>query len=718
MTAVTRPTVLLLWVLAFMLAIATSDVPAQPAADADSSGAPVDTSVVADEPLGLPAIPEIQMFDLDLADPDRVRASRSPLPKVPDRDLSALRAPPIPSPAPGDTIVVPQITEEVDDPELRAMADSLNDVLLSLGIQERLVEAQIRGESPRTGLIGRREYLIARANLLKGMESDLREQLLRRVSALDVEVDKLDSAVAASSAEEIATIEQFIADNPNSREVVDAKFVLGQLYYEREQQRFNHGFLRYLSENQRFRLGLVPVRPRMPVQNESVAVPLYQEVVEMGTNEQFIPYSLYSLGKYHIDLSRDFESERVVAQSLRDPEGARAHRATSRAHSDTAKYYFARLVNEFPDDTLNVPEAYYVLATHYNVRGGLANRDTAAVYAGALVRDHWYSPRYQLAIALLAQVNYYNGVATSFSDPEKSKLYYSDALAYLAWQSHEIDVFEAGQIPGVSPQAPPMMNTARRVNALQFMNQIITRQSLSPTAVPPPPLEAAMSIVNATQRAPFGADLLRQVGDKLKDRYQLSQDNDDLVTALTTYDSLLAIYPTYGDGPDIQQSIIQNATYLSNDPQERIRIFLRQKLSFFDRFNRNSDWARHADVTPAELRAVDDTAAAYLEQAATYLYTSARDAGDSQTLREALDYFVTYFQTYPERPQAYELNWSVATELRDLGDYDRAYDEFVRVSRSDTMDKYRQDAAIEAVAAAQNLVRLDEERQPTPEEGQ
>ncbi|OQB36347.1 MAG: hypothetical protein BWY06_02844 [Candidatus Latescibacteria bacterium ADurb.Bin168] len=206
---------------------------------------------------------------------------------------------------------------------------------------------------------------------------------------------------------------------------------------------------------------------------------------------------------------------------------------------------------------------------------------------------------------------------------------------------------------------------------------------------------------------------MRQVGDKKNSDYNTSGNPIDLVAALTAYDSLLSRYPTYKEGPQIQQVVIDGATYLSDDPAERYRIYVRQKLLFFERFNRNSEWARQNQDSPAVVKAADDSAAAYLETGARWLYSTARAANDREGVRRSLDYFVKFFQTYPERPQAYELNWSLATELRDLGDYERAYEEFMRVSNADR-SQYREDAALEAVAAAQALVEMEQSGSRSP----
>ena len=643
-----------------------------------------------------------------------VQVRPASLPPISTRSFG-VTAPPLPPAQPGDTIIVPQMNiTHIRDPEVAARADSLNRVLRMVAIEERLLRSDVQGRTPRVGILTRKEYLEARVDLLRTMEQSLRTRLQEKLTALDTAITTLDSTIEATRTREITEIEDFLARYPSSRYVADAKFILGQLYYSREQQRNNEALQRYLTELRRWGMGLIPVAPRQPTMNEAIAVPLYRAVVALGTNQQLLPYSLYSLGKYHLEAAKDHNAQKGLARLSGNREEGNRQERLEQIEADSAKQYFARLVTDFPGDSVNVPEAYFVLASHYNVLGGIANRDTAATYALALIRNYWYSPRYQNMLMMLAEINFYNGVLTSLRDRALSNRYYADALAYLAWAAREIDAFEAEQIAGVSPEEPPMLGVGRRDRTIQFMTQIITRRS--PPGVgtpPPPPVDTAIRLVSAAGNPPFGADLLRQVGDSKNQEYQVTSEPQDLVAALTAYDSLLSRYPTYEEGPQIQQTIIDNATYLSQDPNERVRIYINQKISFFERFSRNGAWAANETVPANVRRAADDSSASYLEQAAKYLYVQARNAGDRDGIRRSLDYFVEYFQTYPERPQAYELNWSVATELRDLGDYNRAYDEFMRITRAPLV-KYREDAAVEAVAAAQQLVEAEQQGQAAP----
>jgi tetratricopeptide (TPR) repeat protein len=626
---------------------------------------------------------------------------------------------PLPPVSPGDSIIVPQITETVTTPDLKERADSLNRSLRILAIEERLLDSELWGGAPRSGVLPRKDYLEARINLLRDMENSLQMRLRLKLADLDTSISRVESEIEADRESEISSLEAYLQMFPRSTSVADAKFILGQLYYDRERKRYTDAMLRYTSEFQRYRLGLLPVAPTPPSLDESVSVPMYNSVVELGTNPELMPYSYYSLGKYHLEEARDYRARSDEFRLLRRREESLHFQQLSDIQTDSAKGFFARLVVEFPEDSVNVPEAYYVLASHYNMLGGFTNRDTAGVYCGAIVRNYWYSPRYQNAMIMMGQISYFNGVGTR--DRNGRNQHFSNALAYMGWLAREVDAFSESQIPGVSPDPPRMMDVTRRDYAVQFMTQIITRQSPLPGMEPPPPVETAVRLVSAAGNPPFGADLLRQVGDKKNSDYNTSAERKDLVAALTAYDSLLSRYPTYKDGPQIQQVVINGATYLSEDPAERFRIFIRQKILFFERFNRNSAWARQSDASPEVMKAADDSSAAYLETGARWLYGTARAANDRDGIRKSLDYFVRYFQTYPERPQAYELNWSLATELRELGDYERAYEEFMRVSNAKP-GAYREDAALEAVAAAQQLIDVERggaapgtETPPTPE---
>jgi len=689
----------------------------QPTIEADTSDTtnlmpktlePLDTTSQT-APLAPQAVGEV----LPTAFPSEPGAELRSLPPIPPRKYG-VRSPALPLVVPGDTIIVPQITGRITDPELKARADSLNRRVRTLAIEERLLLSEVTGENPHVGLLSRRDYLEARADLLRTMETSLQNELKEKLATLDVTINELDSTVQANRDREIATLEGFIARFPESRQIADAKFILGQLYYDRERQRFAEASKRWSAEIQRYNLNLIPVMPKQPTQNEQISVPFYRDVVQLGTNRDLIPYSLYSLGKYHYEQARDLTQQVSDARRFGTREEVARLDSLRAAQADSAKAYFARLIVEFPDDTVNVPDAYSVLASHYFVLGRPADRDTAAVYCQAIVRDYWYSPRYQSALVTLGQIAFWNGIGT-VTDRELRNRYYSEALAYMAWLARDVDAFTDEQIPGVSPDRPAMMDPSRRDYAVTFMTQIITRPAPPlPGLEPPPPVETAVKLVTATGNPPFGADLLRRVGDKKNDDYATTQDPQDLVAALTAYDTLLSRYPTYKDGPKIQQMLIDRSYFLAATPQEQYTIYYKQKLAYFERFNHNSEWARRSDAPPEVIQAADDSAATYLEAGAKHLYVTAQAAGDREGIRKALDYFVKYFQTYPDRPQAYELNWTLAGELDDLGDYDRAYEEYMRVSNS-LLGTYREQAAINAVAAAQRLLDMEQQSAPPPE---
>ena len=611
-----------------------------------------------------------------------------------------------------ESLAVRQIpVESIQDADLRVMADSLNRRVRLLALQERMMASELEGRPLEVGHVRYQEFLEARLNLLNTMETDLVDRLRLQFAVLDSSIAALDEEIQEHRDIEIDALESYMQQYSQGRYISDANFILGQLLYAKEKQRNVRAMLRYLDEMRRFSMGLLPVMPRQDQMNEAVSVPYYRRVIDLNTNPELVPYSLYSLGKYHLDRAKEYTDRKDVARAEGNRELSREYDGMRIVHMDSSKAYFSRLIVEFNGDSVNVPEAYYVLASHYNLAGGTANRDTAAVYANALARDYWRSPRYQDALMLLAEIHFTNGLAETRDIPRRNR-WYSEGLAYLAWLLREIDAYQAEAIPGVTPEKLPMLETGKRDRYLTFMADQICRKFAIAAWNAPPPVQTTVRIVRAAGNPPFGADLLRLVGDKKKSDYNTSTNPQDLVTALMAYDSLLAHYETYEDGPYIQQQIIDNATFLSEDPEERIRIYLEKKLRFFDLFNRNSAWYRHSVASQAVKEAADDSAAVYLETAAKYFYTNAQAAGDREGVRRSLDYFVLYFETYPERPEAYELNWSLATELEQLGDHERAYEQYMRISNAQ-QSGYRRQAANGAVEAAFRL--LDAESNAAPE---
>ena len=607
-------------------------------------------------------------------------------------------------------------TENIEDDDLRTMADSLNRRVWLLELQERMMQAELQGQPLQAGRVGYEEFLRARLGLLDIMEENLKTILRAQYAVIDSSVEALDEEIFSRQDLEIEALESYIQQYSNGRYLSDANFVLGQLYYMKEKHRNTAAMRRFLAEYKRFQMGLLPVMPRQDHMNEAIPVPYYRRVIELNTNQNLIPYSLYSLGKYHLDQAKDYTAESELASAMRNREQALEYRRLKTVHMDSAKGYFSRLIVEFNEDSVNVPEAYYVLASHYNLMGGNANRDTATVYANALVRGYWRSPRYQDALMLLAEIHFTNGMAETRDIPRRNRLY-SEALAYLAWLLREIDAYQAESVPGVSPENLPMLQVGKRDRYLAFMAEQLCRTSPLARLMPPPPVQETVKLVRASGNPPFGADLLRMVGDKKKRDYDTSERPEDLVAALMAYDSLLTYYNTYEEGPAIQQTIIDNATFLSDDPQERIQIYLQKKLKFFDLFSRNSAWFRQSHAPAAVKQAADDSAAAYLETAAKWFYTRAQAAGDRDGIRQSLDYFVLYFETYPEKPEAYELNWSLATELEQLGDDERAYEQYMRISNAQ-QQTYRKQAANGAVEAAFRLLDMETRNEPQEQGGE
>ena len=602
---------------------------------------------------------------------------------------------------------------------MKFTADSLNRRLWLLELQERMVHSQLTGAPLQAGRVRYEDYLAARIDLLKHMEGDVKVALRRQYSELDSMLISLQEDIRGNEESEIEELEGYLARYPDGRYVADANFILGQLYYAKESRRNLLATKRWQAEFARYRMGLIPVMPplgqaqrshrrtKLPDGDQPRYEPGTDPVFALFTRE--IPHR--ACGRYQHRPVRRASVPGAARGSPASPEPLLLAAGLSKGR-------FCQTDRRVSEDSVNVPEALYVLASHYNLIGGSVNRDTAQVYAEALIRDHWYSPRYQDALMLLAELHFQKGLPEVTDAARRNKLF-SDGLAYLAWMLREIDAYEAQKVPGVTTEERlGMISSGKRDRAIEYMVEIICRVGLTLRGVdlsPPPAVPTTVNIVRSSGKPPFGADLLRKIGDRKKNDFQTSNDQVDLRASLAAYDTLLSYYPTYEDGPAIQLQIIERAPYLADNPAEQYDILLREMRTYYDLFNRNSAWYRTAEVPATVKAAADDSAASYLETVAKQHYSSARASGDQEQLRKSLDEFVEYFETYPERPQAYELNWSLATELESLGDSRGAYEQYTRLSRAQ-QGKYRRRAAQGAVEAALQLYDQEVAAQPAEQE--
>ena len=74
----------------------------------------------------------------------------------------------------------------------------------------------------------------------------------------------------------------------------------------------------------------------------------------------------------------------------------------------------------------------------------------------------------------------------------------------------------------------------------------------------------------------------------------------------------------------------------------------------------------------------------------------------------ARERLLAYFRMYPQTKRANECHYNFAEIKFSLGDYERAAEEYMAVSKRYPDSKYRETAAWNAIVASQNLLKQEE----------
>ncbi|MDP6124845.1 MAG: hypothetical protein QGH20_03715, partial [Candidatus Latescibacteria bacterium] len=193
------------------------------------------------------------------------------------------KAPPLPSGIERDSLGVLKLVLESNDPDIQARIDSLNQRLQIIGVQERLTKAEQEGRSiASTGRAPQEWVVSARIELLEDRERVTAARLTTTRDLLSEEIEDIDRDIAFEREMEIASLEEFVDEHAGAPAVVDAKFILAQLYYERSQQEFTRASAKWTIELRRSLIGLVPQRPPLPVADYSSSTRLYHEIIRDG----------------------------------------------------------------------------------------------------------------------------------------------------------------------------------------------------------------------------------------------------------------------------------------------------------------------------------------------------------------------------------------------------------------------------------------------------
>jgi TolA-binding protein len=127
---------------------------------------------------------------------------------------------------------------------------------------------------------------------------------------------------------------------------------------------------------------------------------------------------------------------------------------------------------------------------------------------------------------------------------------------------------------------------------------------------------------------------------------------------------------------------------------------------FFSKYNRNGDWAK-AQTDRGVIAKADSLAQNHLYDAAVSYHQLALQKSDTLLYQTAAEGYDDFIKNYPASVHAGECHYNLAEIQFSLGNYQRAAEEYMAVSRRYPDPKYKETAAWNAIVASQNLLKKE-----------
>ncbi len=181
---------------------------------------------------------------------------------------------------------------------------------------------------------------------------------------------------------------------------------------------------------------------------------------------------------------------------------------------------------------------------------------------------------------------------------------------------------------------------------------------------------------------------------------ELYEEQQQYPAALDVYAALLGAYPLSAEAPVAQLARVRCHIRLKDeDSADSARI------EFFGRFARGGQWQR-ANARSSQLAKLNDEAVQSLTAVADRQLARARAANARDLYAAAAGNYAKLIAVYNKSPGTYEAHWNMAVVLdQNLQDYPAALREYLRLCNDYLkQDKHRKEAAINAVAMAQNIL--------------
>jgi len=424
------------------------------------------------------------------------------------------------------------------------------------------------------------------------------------------------------------------------------------LEYERQQKAFENG-----------ELSVSPAEPLQPKQNYEKAIAIYDLIIKNFPESDLVDDAYYNKA-YLLE-----EMEETVA----------------------SRQIFQTIIDEYPESKY-APEAYMKLAESFFYPEPGDSLSTTilklnkAIQLYKNVLEYKDSPRYDEALYKLGW-SYYR---LAGENPD----YYTEAIIHFMAVVQDID-----RLKELDPTGE-IVRADVKPEALQFIAASFIDPNYAKSGV-----DNARGFIEKLERPQFGIDVMENMGDRYA---KITKWNE----AISAYSQLLDMYPGHAYAPRVQKKIAD--AFIADEQFERA---FEERKMLFESYNPKSEWYAQLEQRNIEGRiAALDEAYRITEEAfrtnINYLFTisSEREAEGESAIanyEEFVNLCNRYLENYPTDENAYEINWALAFVLdTKLSRFEEAFTEYIRVSNDYLETNHQLDAAVNAINAADTLVKI------------
>ncbi len=469
------------------------------------------------------------------------------------------------------------------------------------------------------------------------------EDLLKFREFYENEVNRLKTEKKLLRQKNIREVEKLLSENPNAHFVDKILLRLGEFYYQQAEDDFLSKMDAYEKAYSDYEKGKRSTPPEEPKIDYSKAIRKFQLIVDNFPDSDLYDDALYNLAYL---LSKTGKNVEAVG-------------------------YFREVATKYPDSKY-APEALMQIGEYY-FNPPVRNYDEALKYY-TMVLKYKDTPRYDEALYKIGWANYLKGNFTN-------------AIASFTTLVQDIEKVKTVDYKS-SYSNPSLENESLDYIGICFHDY--------------GGLDEAVKYLADLSYPDYGVRILKKLGDVYK------KNEEKYLRAIDVYSMILEKYPDTPEGPQIQNEIVDSYRHLEDQ-----RGVFEAQHDMFERFHPGSAWSKAMVKKVPDplirrkiLREASALVKENLRENINLLLAEAQKDSSLEYYTQAVANSRIYLNSFPDDSLAYAIHWNMAVVLdTKLNRDEEAFKEYEKIAFGYKQDKYRKDAALNAIGVANEILK-------------